>query len=265
MTKNRGFKVRDLRNKQFFVVDDIYLNGYARLLGAIASVVYFSLCRHADKDQLCFPSQKLIAEEFSIGERTVRDKLRLLEKCKIIRRIREKDNKGRWINNTYILLDKSEWLPKEEVAKILGISYQEEIQRQPLPVDNPEANDCYIQRQPLPLKDTHIKYTHNNIERGIPLKDRKQLLAVRSLTSKPKKTYSSLDDIREEDLQEISNKYRVSVPFVRFCLEKMTNWLEAKGKRYKNYKRALMNWVLSEAQRQVGGGRKGGFVDATEI
>jgi hypothetical protein len=161
MQKDRGFKVRDLRNKQFFVVDDVYLNGYARLLGAIASVVYFSLCRHADKDQSCFPSQKFIAEEFNIGQRTVRDKLRLLEECNIIKTAREKDNKGRWLNNTYILVDKSDWLSKEEVAKKLGVSDTED-QRQPLPVDCPEANDDTIQRQPLPHKDTHIKETHNN-------------------------------------------------------------------------------------------------------
>lgn len=80
----------------------------------------------------------------------------------------------------------------------------------------------------------------------------------------PPKKYSSLKEITENDLVEISGKYKVPLGFVKLCLEKMTNWLEAKGKVYKNYKRGLMNWVLSEAQNKVDN-RKGGFIDATEV
>ena len=63
---------------------------------------------------------------------------------------------------------------------------------------------------------------------------------------------------------EISEKYHIPLSFVRLCLERMTNWLEAKGKTYKNYKRGLMNWVLSEAQKKMEK-QKGGFVDASKI
>ena len=76
--------------------------------------------------------------------------------------------------------------------------------------------------------------------------------------------YSSLKDIKEIDLVEISEKYRIPLPFVKLSAEKMTNWLEAKGKRYKNYKRGLMNWVLRDAQDKIDN-KKGGFVDASEL
>ena len=66
-----------------------------------------------------------------------------------------------------------------------------------------------------------------------------------------KKRYTSPKDITEEDLKEISEKYKVGLGFVKLQLEKMENWLEAKGKTYKNYKRALMSWVLRDMQQAI--------------
>jgi len=68
-----------------------------------------------------------------------------------------------------------------------------------------------------------------------------------------KKKYSSLKDIGEQDLIEISSKYKVPLSFVRLQLEKMENWLGAKGKKYKNYRLALMNWVLKAAEQRIEG------------
>ena len=104
----RGFQVRDLRRKAFFMVDDIYLNGYARHLGTTASMVYISLCRHADKEQSAFPSQKLIAEELGINERIVMYKIKLLSDWNIIRKEKSKNSSGKWLNNTYFLVDKEQ-------------------------------------------------------------------------------------------------------------------------------------------------------------
>jgi transcriptional antiterminator len=65
--------------------------------------------------------------------------------------------------------------------------------------------------------------------------------------NKIKKKYSSLKDIQELDFEEIANDYKVPVSFVLSKLDDMQNWLEAKGKRYKNYKSALRNWVKKDA------------------
>lgn len=59
--------------------------------------------------------------------------------------------------------------------------------------------------------------------------------------------YGSLKEIKEIDLIEIGEKYQVPLPFVRSRLDDMENWCAAKGRTYKNYKRALMNWVKSDA------------------
>jgi biotin operon repressor len=114
---NRPIRVRDFRNKQFFLVDDVYLNGYAKYLGVTASMVYICLCRHVDKDQIAFPSQDSIAERLGIKKRTVLEKIKILKKWGLIevRKIRNKN--GKWLNNTYALLDKSEWKMKPGVEK----------------------------------------------------------------------------------------------------------------------------------------------------
>lgn len=63
--------------------------------------------------------------------------------------------------------------------------------------------------------------------------------------------YSSIKDITEIDIEEIAEKYKVPIGFVRLQLEKMSNWSESKGKTYRNYRKGLMNWVLRDMQKQV--------------
>ena len=63
--------------------------------------------------------------------------------------------------------------------------------------------------------------------------------------------YSSINEITEEDLVEIAEKYHVPLGFVKLKLETLKNYCEAKGRRYKNYKSALRNFVLTDMQRQV--------------
>lgn len=76
--------------------------------------------------------------------------------------------------------------------------------------------------------------------------------------------YSSVKDITPAVVEEIARHYRVSIGFVRLELEKMKNWLEATGKRRKDYRATLRNFVLGDIQRQVEHShRKGGFTDAS--
>lgn len=97
-------EVRDLRKKSQFIVDDSYLNGYAKELNPFTSLVYFSLCRHADRDQRCFPGLNKIAEEFSIHRNSVIAGIKELESWNIIRIDRRKGKV-----NVYVLLDKEAW------------------------------------------------------------------------------------------------------------------------------------------------------------
>lgn len=114
------FEIRDMRHKEKFFVDDVYLNGYAKYCGIAATSVYLVLCRHADKNQECFPSIELIAEKLNIGRATVIRGIKKLISYKIIMKERKRDNKQKWLNNTYVLLDKSEWLEEPSINLIHG-------------------------------------------------------------------------------------------------------------------------------------------------
>jgi hypothetical protein len=111
MSEQQTFlKIRDLRQKTQFKIDDIYINGYARLCGTNATLVYLSLCRHAEfESQKAFPSQGKIAFELGISLPSVKRGIKKLSEYNIIKIEKEKI-KGRFTNNVYYLLDKSEWL-----------------------------------------------------------------------------------------------------------------------------------------------------------
>lgn len=107
-------EIRDNRQKEWFWLDNEYLNGYARFLGETCTVVYLSLCRHADnKTQTCFPSMELIAEENGIGRKKVGIALQKLKEWGVISIKEDYDPKNkRRKNNVYTLLSKIEWREK---------------------------------------------------------------------------------------------------------------------------------------------------------
>jgi len=67
----------------------------------------------------------------------------------------------------------------------------------------------------------------------------------------------SLEEITQSDIEEIAEKYHCTPAFVLIQKEKMTNWAEAKGKRYKNYKSALRNWVIIAMEKTIEGRMQG--------
>jgi hypothetical protein len=149
------FKIRDKRNKGWFFMDNEYLNGYAKIFGAVGTAIYVSLCRHADNEQKCFPSENLIGEELSISDRTVRTYLGKFEKYKLIRVERTVDSRTkRRMNNTYWLLDKTEWQPHPEETTSCGQARGNKQQ-------NPEETNDKSQRNQFPIKDTNNKNTNN--------------------------------------------------------------------------------------------------------
>ncbi len=96
----------------------------------------------------------------------------------------------------------------------------------------------------LETKDTIINNTIEDYQYIYTEKDKK---ITKNFPSK----YSSINEITEKDLVEIAEKYHVSLGFVKLKLETLKNYCEAKGRRYKNYKSALRNFVLTDMQRQV--------------
>lgn len=75
--------------------------------------------------------------------------------------------------------------------------------------------------------------------------------------------YNKIEDVKDEDLEKIAEKYQVPVSFVKSRLDDMENWISAKGKSpYKNHYSALCNWVKKDALKIKQGGTNGKFVIA---
>lgn len=217
------FKVRDARTKQFFRIDDEYLNGYARLCGINATGVYAALCRHANKHQSCFPSKKLMAEELAISERSVYSALKKLQEWNVIR-VEDQGRKddGSFNSRVYVLLDKSVWKKKP-------------VRKQGVPSANgavgkkrhaPQANDDIHRRHVVPNKETHPKETH-----------------IRESTQ--------VDESYIEELKARHPKVNVTLEW-----EKASDFILATGRKYKNERAFFRNWLRRVGDFGVGTGNQ---------
>lgn len=61
--------------------------------------------------------------------------------------------------------------------------------------------------------------------------------------------YNSLRSLKESDFKEIAKSKRVSISTVKKQYDALVDYCESKGKRYKNYKAALRNFVSKAIER----------------
>lgn len=149
-------EIRDSRDKDWFWLDNEYLNGYAKHLGIACTVVYLSLCRHSNnKTQTCYPSMKLIAEENGISTRTVVRATAKLQEWGIIDIQKEKKSDGTQANNVYTLTSKKTWKPKPSDTE----SHGKKEQKTPQPSDKNDISRV----TPGIHNKTNINYTNNTI------------------------------------------------------------------------------------------------------
>lgn len=147
----KAFKVRDLRKKEQFIIDDSYLNGYAKIFGPSGTAVYLSLCRRANKEQFCFPSEQLIAKDHGITEKTARKYLRLIEKANIIRIEKERRRDGKYQHKIYYLIDKSEWKHPSVLFTVGNKRHK------------PSVKNDQNQRYEIPTKEAHGKDAQSKV------------------------------------------------------------------------------------------------------
>jgi len=158
MQQDSLFKIRDKRNRNWFFMDNEYLNGYAKIFGAIGTAVYVSLCRHANSEtQKCFPSMDLISKELNISRPTVIKYIKLFTEYHLIDVIKGKRNlKQQWSNNEYILLDKSEWIKIDSQVKSFNTDSQVK------PFSNPSKTGDESQVKSFNTNNTNINNTNIN-------------------------------------------------------------------------------------------------------
>lgn len=166
-----------MRVKEKFFVDDAYLNGYARLCGSNATLVYLCLCRHADRHQESFPSVEGMAEKLAISRDSVMRGIKMLVSWGIVTKEKERRKDKTWLNNRYVLLDKSVWKPKPSSTQQLGAKSQNNHSQ--------VANQGVSQVAVSDTKDTHrTKDTHIRIATNVAP-------AVFSLKEEIEKLYES--------------------------------------------------------------------------
>ena len=153
------FKIRDLRRKGYFTVDNEAIDIMAKIIGVHAFIIYMVLCRHSDKNEESFPSQETIAEKTGMNKRTVLEKTKLLEQYNMLLIQKTRDEKtGEFLHNTYTLLDKSVW-----TTTTSGIQVQ--------------SDDTWVEAMPR-CSETHTNNT-------------KEKTNIEKISSKEKKTNES--------------------------------------------------------------------------
>jgi len=171
MTKKR---IIDKRIKEKFMMDDEYMNGMAKLCGWQATITYLSLCRHVNKNQECFPSIKLIAEENKVSRPTIIKGLQMLEKRSVITIQKKRNKRGIWLNNSYTLLDKSVWnyIQVNEIDMDIQVNENTYPSKRGLPTQVNEVYTKETHKQGNTYKETHLLQPQVvEVEKEISLKD----------------------------------------------------------------------------------------------
>lgn len=99
------FEVRDLRERNWFTIDNEFVKGkWLRLLKGCSSAIYFVLCRHADDKMLSFPGIQHLMDETGYGRLQVMRAIKTLEFHRLISVDRINGQ-----HNIYSLLNKKHW------------------------------------------------------------------------------------------------------------------------------------------------------------
>jgi hypothetical protein len=99
----KKMEIRDERG-HFTMVNDAFIDSYARVVGIYAFGVYVVMCRHANVSRDCWPSEGYLAAKLGISTRQIKRGIALLEDYKLIN-----VNRVRGCHNVYQLLDKAKW------------------------------------------------------------------------------------------------------------------------------------------------------------
>lgn len=218
--------IDDSGDRKYFTIVPNYILNHS---SGIDKGLYLDMKRMAGEDGICFMKEETMCKRNGIGEKQLHKSLKYLLDHKWIEFVGTTPSKTRPIK-TYKILNiwnqNANYYNNKKIPSESGVS-----------LDNPQKEkDTLPKQDKIPAESRGILRTNTKEE------------LINKNTHKP---YSNLKDILEEDLVDISNKYKVSLGYVKLEFEKLQNYCEAKGKVYKNYKSALRNFVLGDMQRQV--------------
>jgi hypothetical protein len=208
-------RIIDKRLKEKFMMDDTYLNGQAKLCGWQGTIVYLSLCRHASKDQECFPSIKLMSEEHNVNRKTILKGIEKLEERNVIEVEKTRTKKGQWLNNVYILRDKSEW----DYTPI-HVRVEDTVHVRVVPSPSPCGGHDQVPVEDT--KETHkqgntYKETHTLAKQSFAGKDINNLIEL----------FRPLNPNVDDFFKNKTERKAIEDMLSKFGLEKLTNTIKA--------------------------------------
>ena len=234
--------IDDSHDRKYFTIVPNYVLNHS---SAIDKGLYLDMKRKAGENGLCFMTEETMCRRNGIGDKQLHKSLKYLVENKWIEFVGTTPGKTRPIK-TYRIVDI--WRKNVEFYYDKKKPSESRVSK-----DNPSKN-----------KDTRPKQDKIPVEsRGI----RRTNIKEEPIKKNINKKYSSLSDIKDIDIKEIAERYKTSVGFVLLQKEKLKNYCEAKGRRYKNYKFALRNFVLGDMQRNAQNKKDDKYrgVDATNI
>lgn len=123
-----------------------------------------------------------------------------------------------------------------------------------------ELNERSKQRLLEELSSNVLEWYKKILDRGIDTPLKGSINHNTEISNKKSeisnKKYSTLKEIKEEEIKEIALKYKVPESFVMSKLDDLTNYCQSKNKRYSNYKATLMNWVKRDAIKIISSSKK---------
>lgn len=197
-------------------MDDAYLNGYARLCGWQATLVYVSLCRHANKDQYCFPSIKLMSQELGVSRNTIIKGIKALGDWNITETSKQKRGKqGLWKSTSYTLIDKSEWKPKPN-----GVPVEDTVDGVPVVTRRSPCGGL----DGVPVEDTKETHTEGNtgkethIPKGMAKPDKRN-----------KEVQSLIDELQMNIKVPLDGTQKENRRYAWLLIEKLRKVVRGKG------------------------------------
>jgi hypothetical protein len=106
-------QVIDEQERDFYIMQRLFVKVYGKIVGPFAGVVYNSLQCHANADKDSWPSAETIAKEWDISAREVLRSILKLEALNIITVDRRHGIRGK---NRYHLIDKKKWCNPQVVT-----------------------------------------------------------------------------------------------------------------------------------------------------
>jgi hypothetical protein len=95
-----------------------------------------------------------MAEKLGLSKRSIVNAIAILVRWNIVSKERTRRENATWLNNTYTLLDKSVWLPKDSQV------HQMRVDSQVQNTTEPSANNDTSQVHHVHTKGTHRRVTH---------------------------------------------------------------------------------------------------------